>query len=264
MTLTVRSIASGSSGNAYLLETERAALLLDAGLSARRLRETITTLSVDLDRLCGIIVTHEHNDHVCGAARLARGLGTPLYATAGTVAALSIDDVDVIPIGAERAFEIEDIRVTPFSVVHDAAEPVGLHIEHAGNTVAFAVDLGSADQDVREWMSRADLLVIDSNHDTHRLWNGPYHASLKRRIASPRGHLSNDQAADCIAFSAERGRVRWAWLAHLSETNNTHGAALAATEQRLAGAAVSVHIARRHRPSLVWRSTERYLQARLF
>jgi phosphoribosyl 1,2-cyclic phosphodiesterase len=124
-------------------------------------------------------------------------------------------------------------------------------------------DVGSVDDCTQRWAAEADLLILDSNHDLLRLWGGPYPASLKRRIASPRGHLSNEQAARCIAGAVERGRTRWAWLAHLSETNNTQRAALAAVNAQLGGAAVSIEVTRRSQPSLVWRSTAAYVQGRL-
>jgi phosphoribosyl 1,2-cyclic phosphodiesterase len=266
MTLTVRSLASGSSGNAFLVETPDVSLMLDAGLSATRLHEALTATAARADTFAGIVLTHEHADHCAGAVRLARKLGVPVYGTRGTLQALDIEDdpIERVELSSDRPVHLDGLSITPFSVSHDAADPVGLLIQHDDVAVALATDLGVVDDRTVEWVSQADLLIMEANHDVARLWNGPYPYILKRRIASPHGHLSNDQAAACIARSAERGRVRWSWLAHLSETNNTQRGALATVQSRLAGADVSVEVARRHKPSLVWRSDQLYRQARLF
>jgi phosphoribosyl 1,2-cyclic phosphodiesterase len=268
MPLTVRAIASGSSGNAFLVETEDGCLLLDAGLSAARLHEVLQALTPRLDSFHGIILTHEHTDHACGALRLARKLDAPIYATRGTLDALRADEddrpVEQVVIVPGRTTTIDGLRVTAFSVSHDAVEPVGLLLERDGFAVALATDLGTIDARTIEWTGLADLLILEANHDLHKLWNGPYPRMLKRRIASPTGHLSNDQAAAGLAGIVERGRVKWAWLAHLSEVNNSQRAALAAVQARLGGGDVVVEIARRHRPSLVWRSDQLYRQGRLF
>jgi phosphoribosyl 1,2-cyclic phosphodiesterase len=261
--LTVRAIASGSSGNAFAVGTERVSLLLDAGLPASRLMRHLDAAWIDPQRIAGIVLTHEHSDHASGAVALARQLGVPIYATEGTARTLDLDPGDVVPLRPERTLKLDDLEITPFSIVHDATEPVGVLVEHDGYRVALATDVGSVDDCTQRWASEADLLILDTNHDLLRLWNGPYPASLKRRIASPRGHLSNEQAGRCISTAAERGRTRWAWLAHLSETNNTQKAAVATVNRHLAGAEVSVQVTRRNQPSLVWRSTQTYLQGRL-
>jgi phosphoribosyl 1,2-cyclic phosphodiesterase len=268
MSLTVRALASGSSGNAFLVETEDGCLLLDAGLAATRLHEALRAHAARLDRFRGIILTHEHSDHACGALRLARKLDVPIYGTRGTLDGLRGDDddrpVEQVVIVPGRPTTIDGLRVTPFGVSHDALEPVGLLIERDGFAVALATDLGTVDDRTVEWTSQADLLILEANHGLHRLWHGPYPGVLKRRIASPRGHLSNDQAAAGLAGVVERGRVKWAWLAHLSETNNSQRAALGAVQARLGGADVAVEVARRQKPSLVWRSDQLYRQGRLF
>jgi phosphoribosyl 1,2-cyclic phosphodiesterase len=267
VTLTVRALASGSSGNAFLVETGDACLLLDAGLSAARLHDALTEVATRVGALAGIVLTHEHTDHASGAVRLARRLGVPIYGTPGTLAALRLEEgepVEQVMLLPGRPTRIDGMHVTPFQVSHDAAEPVGLLLEHEGFGVALATDLGSVDDRTAEWVSQADLLIIEANHDLERLWHGPYPYVLKRRIAGPHGHLSNDQAAACVARAAERGRVRWSWLAHLSETNNTQRGALGAVQARLCGADVTVEVVRRSKPSLSWRSDRLYRQGRLF
>lgn len=262
--LTVKTLASGSSGNAYIVATDQVGLVLDAGLSARRLLAHLDSCWIPRDRIGGVVVTHEHSDHCTGASALARQLDVPLYTTPGTARAMRLDPDEWLPLTPERALALGDLSVTPFRVVHDATDPVGLLIEHDGRRITLATDLGSVDDRTQRWIDESDLLILDTNHDLLRLWNGPYPASLKRRIASPVGHLSNEQAARCIVRAAERGRLKWAWLAHLSEENNTQRAALAAVRGRLRGGSVSVEVTRRTQPSLVWRSTAAYVQSRLF
>jgi phosphoribosyl 1,2-cyclic phosphodiesterase len=261
--LTARSLASGSSGNAFVVGNEHVSLVLDAGLSARRLLHHLDAMWVDRERVAGVVLTHEHGDHSCGALALARELDVPLYATGGTASALRLAPEEWVRLEPERSFEVAGLSVTPFPVVHDGAEPVGLLVDAGGHRVALATDLGSIDHRTLDWARQADLLILDTNHDLNRLWNGPYPASLKRRIASPHGHLSNVEAARCIELCVERGQTRRVWLAHLSETNNTQRMALRTVTHRLRGATVAIEVARRHRPSLTWRSTMALVQGRL-
>jgi phosphoribosyl 1,2-cyclic phosphodiesterase len=264
--LTVRALQSGSSGNAYLVETDEIALLLDAGLSCLRLERYLEELRIEPARLGGIVLTHEHSDHTHGVCTIAGKYGLPIYATPGTLAQLRLEDqeCDVVPVAPERPFHLGDVSLTPFLVQHDAAEPVGLLVEHGGTRVALATDLGTVDDRTMDWLAMAELLILEANHDWDRLWRGPYPMMLKRRIAGDRGHLSNAQAAACASRCAERGRMRWLWLAHLSETNNTQKSARETVGARLSGGAVSVGCLRRRGPSLTWRSTEAYVQTRLF
>jgi phosphoribosyl 1,2-cyclic phosphodiesterase len=262
--LTVKAIASGSAGNAFVVTTDRVGLILDAGLSARRLLGHLDACWIAPERMAGVVLTHEHSDHASGALALARQLEVPIYCTRGTAAAMRLDPSEWIALTSERTVQFDDLELTAFPIVHDAAEPVGLLVAHEGRRVALATDLGNVDECAQRWIQEADLVILDTNHDLLRLWNGPYPMNLKRRIASARGHLSNEQAAGCIARAVERGRTRWAWLAHLSETNNTQKGALAAVRGRLRGAEVSVEVTRRTQPSLTWRSTAAYLQGRLF
>src|SRR5438128_1531157 len=130
--LTIRALQSGSAGNAYLVESDDVALLLDAGLTARRLERYLKALRVGPERLAGIVLTHEHQDHAAGAAAISRRLGLPIYATQGTLDRLDIEDCDAVPIDVERPFRLGDVELTAFSVQHDAADPVGLVVEQDG------------------------------------------------------------------------------------------------------------------------------------
>lgn len=262
--LTFRALQSGSAGNAFLAETEEIALLLDAGLTVRRLEAYLSALRIAHKRLGAIVLTHEHLDHAAGAGAIARKLDLPIYATNGTLARVDLRDCDAIPIKPDQPIRLGDLELTPFLVQHDAAEPIGLLVEHADACVALATDLGTVDDATLEFLCRADLVVLESNHDWDRLWRGPYPMPLKRRIASDRGHLSNAQAASCLARCAERGRMRWGWLAHLSETNNSQKCALGTVSARMGAGASQLGCLRRRAPSLTWRSTDVYVQARLF
>jgi phosphoribosyl 1,2-cyclic phosphodiesterase len=263
--LTVRALQSGSSGNSFLVQTDEIALLLDAGLPASRLERYLEELRIDTTCLGGIVLTHEHHDHAAGTRAIARKYGLPIYATAGTLRQLDLgDDCDTVPVPVERPFTLGDVSLTAFAVHHDAAEPIGLLVEHQGARVALATDLGTVDECTNDWLAAAELVILEANHDWDRLWRGPYPMMLKRRIAGDRGHLSNAQAAGCVVHCAERGRMKWLWLAHLSETNNSQKCARETVEQRVRGGPLSIGCLRRKGPSLVWRSTEAYVQPALF
>ena len=261
--LTIRALASGSSGNAFLVETPETVILLDAGLGTMTLQRHIRALGIEMAKIQGIMLTHEHSDHIRGAMPLSTKFRVPLYATPGTIAALGLASPHVTALTRESRHDFSGLSITPFTVRHDAAEPVGLLISYGDTQVVLATDVGSVDTATAQWLAMADLLILDTNHDTTMLRSGPYPEVLKRRIASANGHLSNVQSADAIGEAASNGRVRAAWLAHLSETNNSRVIALDTVKMRLAGIVPRIEVVGRHVPSLVWRSSDRIVQGRL-
>jgi phosphoribosyl 1,2-cyclic phosphodiesterase len=262
----VVSLASGSSGNAYLIETSSTAIVVDAGMPAIRLRNYLLAVKVSLKKIAAIVVTHDHHDHMSGAAALAHTLRVPVYGTTDTLSKLSSRRAEREACVPNRAFRIGDFSLTPFAVPHDARDAVGYLIEGNGYRIGLAVDLGHVPASVQDFLNQADLVILDCNHDLGKLHGGPYPRALKQRIVSADGHLSNDQAGACIAECLAH-RPRSFWLAHLSKENNSGPLALRAVRGHT-GAGESdldVRVALRDRPSISWHAgAEKWKQGVLF
>lgn len=261
----VRSLYSGSSGNAYLLQTERATILIDAGGSRRRLVQALAACGVRPTDILAVLVTHEHSDHV-GALRLfQRECSAPIVADSLTLHATGLTDgpTRVLPTGG--TIEFGDLVVTSFATPHDAISPAGYVVRADGCTVALATDLGHTPPALVERLRGADLLILEANHDVELLRAGRYPAQLKARILGPRGHLSNDQCA-ATALAVLSGRPQHLWLAHLSADNNrpTLARAVVSEALRQAGAeAVGVEVLDRYRPGPLFESAIEVWQRRL-
>jgi phosphoribosyl 1,2-cyclic phosphodiesterase len=263
----VSALSSGSSGNAFLVEAEGIKLLFDAGLNAAALEHYLWQRGAVPSQLSAIFVSHEHIDHLRGAGSLARRYRLPVIATEGTFKAGvwqfgSLPEKIVQRPGSEvyigGGSGEGGITVRSFAVSHDAAETVGFWIEAAGRNIVICTDLGSETASIREPLEAADLLVLEANHDIQRLWRGPYHPSLKRRVAGPRGHLANTEAARLISELAADGRPRTVWLAHLSAINNTTSLAFDTITEPLnrdGCAHLEVAVLARDKPSHVWHSS---------
>ncbi|MFH1681301.1 MAG: MBL fold metallo-hydrolase [Candidatus Eisenbacteria bacterium] len=214
------SLGSGSKGNAYVVGEDGAYVLVDCGISSRRLCRALERAGVPIDAIEGILVSHEHRDHVSGLESFRRKCPAPLYATYGTLDCISRPGRGPThPIEAGRPFAIGPFRIHPFSVCHDAVDPVGFRVESGSGPVAFATDLGSVNEAVRRAISGVRALVIESNHDEEMLRAGSYPWYLKERILSDFGHLSNRASQAALAGSAHEG-LEVVLLAHLSEENN--------------------------------------------
>jgi len=213
-------LASGSAGNAILLEAGAERLLVDAGLSADAIERALARAEIEARTLRGIVLTHEHDDHARGAGPLARAAGLPVFANAATAAAAAagLEGTRVTTFEVGRPFSVGAFTVTAFPVPHDAAAPVGFAVEAAGRRIAIATDLGSVGEELDRYLADADLVVLESNYDLGLLHVSAYPWFLKNRILSGRGHLSNDDAARALARTA--GRPRAVCLVHLSEVNN--------------------------------------------
>lgn len=220
----VTFLASGSSGNAAIIESGGRAVLLDAGLSAREILRRALASGAGDARIEAILLTHEHIDHVRGARVLARRLGIPVIGTGGTLnaAAMHLADVpETACIDRRERFSVAGLRITAFATAHDAAESVGYTIEsRTGRRVTIATDTGVITPEVAEAIAGSHVVGLESNHDLGMLQGGPYPPFLKRRIAGDRGHLSNDDAAVAIAGAAWRGLAH-VYALHISEQNNT-------------------------------------------
>lgn len=220
----VTVLGSGSRGNSILVESGDTRILVDAGFSGRDLARRMERLAVDPDSLTGIVITHDHGDHTRGMGVFARRHGTPLHMTTRTRTACRkllggrerVEEYD-----SAAPFEIGTLRIQPFLTVHDAADPVAVTVTdtRTGSKLGVATDLGRPTTSVRAALAGSHLLVLEANHDNTRLWEGPYPWSVKQRIASSRGHLSNHAAAELVAelFHEQLAGVI---LAHLSDSCN--------------------------------------------
>jgi phosphoribosyl 1,2-cyclic phosphodiesterase len=234
----VTVLGSGSRGNAVVVESGGQRVLVDAGFSPRALARRLAAARMAPESIDALLLTHEHTDHACGAADAVTRWQWPVLATAGTLAALpalSAPPFAVLTPGVPVA--IGALSVAALPIAHDAREPAALVFTdtHSGARGAVALDLGRVPDGFAQALGPLDVFVLESNHDTQRLAEGPYPAMLKRRISSGAGHLSNAQAAGLLAACAAVG-LGSVILAHLSETNNTPELALGATRTALRGA----------------------------
>ena len=220
------SLSSGSSGNAIYLGTEETHVLVDAGISNRRIENGLKEAGLKADDLDALVVTHEHSDHVQGLNVLIRRHEVPLYATAGTLNALRQKGIlDRCPeelihvIRAGSSFSVGDISILPFSVDHDAAEPVAYRFESGGKAAAVATDMGHFTEDIIVRLKGLDAILLESNHDIRMLEAGPYPYPLKRRILGNFGHLSNESAGKLLT-EILHDHVKKIILGHLSKENN--------------------------------------------
>jgi phosphoribosyl 1,2-cyclic phosphodiesterase len=216
-------LASSSSGNAAFLATERTRILIDAGIGRRELGKRLAAIGEDLTRLDAVLVTHEHSDHTCGLAALARLFASrlPVYVTERT--ALYLDWGECAPavetFQAGRGFTVGDFDIASFTIPHDAVDPVGFTVRAHGIKVAIATDLGYIPDSLRVHFRDSDVVLLESNHDVEMLRVGPYPWSVKQRVMSRRGHLSNEVTAHFIRNGLD-SRVSTVILGHLSEHNN--------------------------------------------
>jgi phosphoribosyl 1,2-cyclic phosphodiesterase len=216
---------SGSSGNASFIASGDTALLLDAGMSARSIVSALEQIGVEPALLKGILVTHEHTDHIKGVGALSRKFDLPVYANAATFGAMEskigpIAGKNIRIFNTNQDFYIRDIGVYPCEIPHDAAEPVGFCFYAAGKKISVMTDLGYVSAKVFDAAGRSDVLMLEANHDIDMLQKGPYPQHLKKRILGRRGHLSNEVAGKTLAAFCAAG-VGQVFLGHLSEKNNT-------------------------------------------
>jgi len=228
-------LGSGSSGNCAYLETGETRLLIDAGFSPRQIRQRLSTIGRAPEGLNGILITHEHSDHISGLAGLANRLRIPIYCNRPTCDAMEYatgEKFDCRIFETRSSFEVGDVRVDSFDIPHDAADPVGYLLHTSAGRIGFLTDLGHATKAVLDRVRDANVLVLESNHDLKMLQESGRPWSLKQRIAGRHGHLSNDDAANAaqVLMSAE---LRHLYLGHLSRECNRPQLALDVMQKRL-------------------------------
>ncbi|RAK20547.1 phosphoribosyl 1,2-cyclic phosphodiesterase [Anoxybacillus vitaminiphilus] len=244
MSIRFSVLASGSTGNAFYVETERNSLLVDAGLSGKQMEQLFKQIERDMKQLSGILVTHEHSDHIKGLGVIARKYQLPIYANEKTWKAMEglIGDIPteqkfVFQMGTVKTFG--DLDVESFGVSHDAAEPMFYVFHHEGKKLVLITDTGYVSDRMKGIIKNADVFVFESNHDVEMLRMGHYPWNIKRRILSDVGHVSNEDAglalADVIGEKTKR-----IYLAHLSQDNNMKELARMSVTQVLASKGIIV------------------------
>ncbi|SEG01039.1 Phosphoribosyl 1,2-cyclic phosphodiesterase [Caloramator fervidus] len=218
------SLYSGSSGNCLYVGTEKTKILIDAGLSGKKIEEGLKQIGINPCDIKAILITHEHEDHIKGAGILSRRFNIPIYANTSTWKAIynSIGQIkhnNIKVFEGYAGFEIGDLFVKPFKIPHDAEEPVGYSFYFKNKKISIATDIGHPCDEVKENIKDSDFILLESNHDVELLKVGPYPYHLKRRILSDRGHLSNEDAAKMI-LKMINSKIKKIMLGHLSKTNN--------------------------------------------
>jgi len=213
------ALASGSRGNALLVEHDETLVMIDCGLPLSVLEARLALVGRVLDDLDAVLVTHEHGDHSRGIAPLRRRRELPLWTTHGTAAA--VDDIDAFErVQFDRELTIGSIDILPFAVPHDAREPCQFVFRASGRRLGVLSDVGHATPAIRGALSGCDALALEFNHDCAMLESGSYPPSVKARVGSRYGHLSNAQAAELLGAVAHQG-LQWVMALHLSERNNS-------------------------------------------
>ena len=226
--LTYISFASSSDGNAGLVTDGKTHLLLDAGISARRITSALESLGLETRELQGVLLTHFHSDHVKGLENLLKKTPLPVYSPGKGFRAL-------------RPFSVGDLEITAFHTPHDSYPSCGFFFREGEETLGFATDLGHVTPEIEGTLRGVKTLILESNYDREMLYEGPYPYALKVRIDSESGHLSNEDCGAFLAHLAKNG-LESAALAHLSRTNNTSEKAFAASQKALEGSAVRLSV----------------------
>lgn len=224
MTLSFCSFSSGSSGNCYLVKTEKTAVLVDAGISGKRIFESLEKTGTTKEQLKGLLITHEHMDHVKSVKTVTRKHGSlKAYANEKTWLMVdnNLDESNKSIFETGKSFYIEDLEIKPFQVSHDAIEPVGFSFYKGGKQISIITDTGCMTEEIFAEIVDADILILEANHDVEMLRMGRYPWFLKKRVLGEEGHLSNVTAGETVCrLIKEKVKQRFVLLAHLSKENN--------------------------------------------
>jgi phosphoribosyl 1,2-cyclic phosphodiesterase len=258
LSVRIAVLGSGSGGNSTLVATEKTRLLIDAGLSKRETYARLEAIGETTDDFDAIVVSHEHTDHISGLRALALDLNVPVYISPGTRDALRWDPrlraFELFSAGEK--FSIGDIEITPFSIPHDAADPVAFTLEAEGIRIGLVTDLGCIPELVKRHVRGCHCLVFESNHDLEMLKIGPYPWYVKQRVMSRHGHLSNRTVGEFLSDDFD-GAAQVLVLAHLSQTNNHPEVARLSAEEALnrgpRRAPLQLHLASQFTPTPVFR-----------
>lgn len=215
------NLYSGSSGNSSFIESENSKILVDCGMSCKKISEALYSLNVDISDLDGILVTHEHIDHIKGLAVISKKYHIPVYINMETFNNLNMDTsiIDKKFFVNDENFSINDLFIHPFSIPHDAANPCGFAISDGNTKISVATDIGHMNNSIIDNLVGSSFVLLESNYETELLKYSRYPYALKKRILGPNGHLSNEDAGKTISVLAKNG-VSSISLGHLSKENN--------------------------------------------
>ena len=215
------NLYSGSSGNCSFVETDETKLLIDCGVSSKKLEEALNSVGTSVKDIDGILISHEHTDHIKGLAAICKKYNIPIYANSPTFTNIKINIPEEIKnkFTTNEKFEIGDIKIFPFSIPHDAADPCGFNLFYNNKKLTIATDIGHIDNKLLHNLDESNFLLLEANYEPNMLKCSRYPYMLKKRILGPNGHLSNDDAAMAITELSKQG-IRNIMLGHLSEQNN--------------------------------------------
>lgn len=219
------SLYSGSSGNSMFVASDKAKILIDAGLPGKKIDMALQEINQDPKDLNGIFITHEHSDHIKGIGVLSRKYDIPIYANADTWSAMEgsigkIKEYNIKVIDKRSDTEINDMNIKAFNIPHDAVAPMGYTVSTSKKSISVATDFGTFTKEIYDNIKDSEIILLESNHDVNMLKFGPYPYTLKRRILSEIGHLSNDDCGSAIVELSKRSSNKKIILGHLSNTNN--------------------------------------------
>ena len=219
------SLYSGSSGNSLFVETENTKVLVDVGLSCKKIEKALCTIEKDPNSIDAILITHEHSDHIKGLSTISHKFDIPVFATRETFDAMplqteKISSKNINYFYPNEKFNINDLEITPFSIPHDAANPCGFTINNEKHQLSIATDIGHMTNDIVKHLEGSELLLLESNYDTEVLKCCKYPFHLKTRIAGSTGHLSNTMSGKTISYLLKNSNLNTAILGHLSKESN--------------------------------------------
>lgn len=225
--LTFFSLGSGSCGNCYYLATSTEAIIIDCGISLRSFKKSMMEYGMKIGKVKGILITHDHADHIKAAGKISKECAIPVYTTSlihegmdrSWQSSVKIPEENRHNITSDESFQVGSFRVTAFSLPHDASENMGYHIEIGDYRFTVMTDVGDVTENVKQYIAKSTHLIFEANYDEEMLKQGRYPQILKDRIVSGRGHLSNKKAAQALAENFHTD-IKNVWLCHLSEENN--------------------------------------------
>ena len=252
------SLYSGSSGNSLLVKTENTNILIDAGVSSKKIETALNSIDIDPSSLDGILITHEHTDHVQGLGTFAKKYDLPVFVNQKTLDAMpkqkeKISEKNINLIKIEEKFEIKDLKIKPFAIPHDAVNPCGFNIFKDNSKISIATDIGHMSNGIIKNLEDSLFILLEANYDPEVLMCSKYPYQLKTRIAGPTGHLSNEMAGKTISYLLKSG-LKQAMLGHLSKESNFPELAYKTVVEQLeksnfSEASISLNVANRISPS---------------